>query len=337
MKANGSNAKSNRILAALKKLMQFREMSLILIIVGMCIVLAITNPYFATRSNLQTVLGSIAVDGILTIGMILVMLTGGLDLSIGSVMCMSMAISGKAILAGWPVLPALLAGILSAALCGMLIGLIVTKLNLSHFIVTLCVSGIARGIVYVMTSGIAISLVTQMKDFPILSFLGSGYIAGTIPMCFLIFLVLAIVVDIYTRKSAAMRKVYYTGSNEMAAKHSGIKTSKIKIAVCIACSAIAGIASVIYMSKYNGVTVNAGTGAEMTALSAAVIGGVSMNGGKGSIAGGLLGLLFVVLIQDAMNLFSVQAFWQDLIRYAIVLLAVILDVVQENARKKQNS
>lgn len=332
---NKSN--TNGAARLLKKALQLREMSLILIIAIMCVVLSFTNPFFATTSNLQTVLGSVAVDGILTIGMILVMLTGGLDLSIGSVMCMGMAIAGKGIQMGLPVVVALLLGILAAAVSGLLVGLIVTRLHLSHFIVTLCFMGIARGIVYAMTSGIAISLIAQMKENPVLSYLGSGYVGGLVPMCFVVFLILAIATDIYTRKSSVMRRVYYTGSNEMAAKHSGIKTDRIKVGVCVACSVMAGIASVIYMSKYNGVTVSAGEGAEMTALSAAVIGGVSMNGGKGTIAGGLLGLLFIVLIQDAMNLFSVQAFWQDLIRYLIVLLAVILDVLQDKARKKKNS
>lgn len=332
---NKSN--TNGAARLLKKALQLREMSLILIIAIMCVVLSFTNPFFATTSNLQTVLGSVAVDGILTIGMILVMLTGGLDLSIGSVMCMGMAIAGKGIQIGLPVVVALLLGILAAAVSGLLVGLIVTRLHLSHFIVTLCFMGIARGIVYAMTSGIAISLIAQMKENPVLSYLGSGYVGGLVPMCFVVFLILAIATDIYTRKSSVMRRVYYTGSNEMAAKHSGIKTDRIKVGVCVACSVMAGIASIIYMSKYNGVTVSAGEGAEMTALSAAVIGGVSMNGGKGTIAGGLLGLLFIVLIQDAMNLFSVQAFWQDLIRYLIVLLAVILDVLQDKARKKKNS
>lgn len=332
---NKSN--TNGAARLLKKALQLREMSLVLIIAIMCVVLSFTNPFFATTSNLQTVLGSVAVDGILTIGMILVMLTGGLDLSIGSVMCMGMAIAGKGIQMGLPVVVALLLGILAAAVSGLLVGLIVTRLHLSHFIVTLCFMGIARGIVYAMTSGIAISLIAQMKENPVLSYLGSGYVGGLVPMCFVVFLILAIATDIYTRKSSVMRRVYYTGSNEMAAKHSGIKTDRIKVGVCVACSVMAGIASIIYMSKYNGVTVSAGEGAEMTALSAAVIGGVSMNGGKGTIAGGLLGLLFIVLIQDAMNLFSVQAFWQDLIRYLIVLLAVILDVLQDKARKKKNS
>lgn len=332
---NKSN--TNGAARLLKKALQLREMSLILIIAIMCVVLSFTNPFFATTSNLQTVLGSVAVDGILTIGMILVMLTGGLDLSIGSVMCMGMAIAGKGIQMGLPVVVSLLLGILAAAVSGLLVGLIVTRLHLSHFIVTLCFMGIARGIVYAMTSGIAISLIAQMKENPVLSYLGSGYVGGLVPMCFVVFLILAIATDIYTRKSSVMRRVYYTGSNEMAAKHSGIKTDRIKVGVCVACSVMAGIASIIYMSKYNGVTVSAGEGAEMTALSAAVIGGVSMNGGKGTIAGGLLGLLFIVLIQDAMNLFSVQAFWQDLIRYLIVLLAVILDVLQDKARKKKNS
>ncbi len=323
--------------STMKKLGDVREMSLIIIIVLVSILLSLTNDYFATWANVKTLLGSISINGILTIGMIIVMISGGLDLSIGSVMCLSMAFAATAILAGVNPWIAALIGILAAVACGLLMGAIITRLNLSHFIVTLCFMGIARGVVYAMTSGVNISLVSNMKEMPAIAYIGSGYIGGFLPMTFLIFLVLAIITDLYARKSSSMRKVYYTGSNEQAAGYSGIKTRRIKIAACMACSTMAGIAGIIYMSKYSGVATSAGIGLEMTALSAAVIGGVSMNGGKGSIAGGLLGLLFIVLVQDAMNLFSVQAFWQDLIRYLIVLLAVILDVVQERARKRRNS
>lgn len=334
---NTQTKKGFKVLNCLKKLKDMRETSLVMLILLMAIVLSITNPFFAKWANIQTILGSIAINGILTIGMIFVMISGGLDLSIGAVMCMAMAFSATAITAGVPAVLAILIGLIAAAACGLLIGFIVTKTGLSHFIVTLCFSGIARGVVYAMTSGISISLVSSLKELPALSFVGSGYIGGYVPMSFVIFLVLAIGSDVYARRSSNVRKLYYTGSNEMAAKHSGIKIQHVKIVACVACSVLAGIASVIYMSKYSGVSVSAGDGAEMTALSAAVIGGVSMNGGKGTIAGGLLGLLFIVLIQDAMNLFSVQAFWQDLIRYVIVLLAVIMDVLQERARKRKNS
>jgi len=321
----------------LKKLFELREMSMILIIIVSCVILALSNEHFVSWQNAMTVMSSMAVNGIMTIGMILVMISGGLDLSIGSVMCLSMTIMSSLIKKGIAIIPAILIGLAVAAMIGALIGLLVTKLKLSHFIVTLCFLGIARGAVYAITSGLAISLLTELLRNPTLKAVGAGYIAKKIPICFIIFLVMGILVDIFCRKSGAMRKVYYTGSNEMAAKHSGIKTDRVKVAMCIACSVFAGIASIIYMSKYNGITVGAGEGAEMTALSAAVIGGVSMNGGKGSITGGLLGLFFIVLIQDALNLFSVQAFWQDLIRYLIVLLAVIIDVFQENARQKKNS
>lgn len=321
----------------LETLSDVREMSLIIIIILVSILLAFTNDYFATWANAKTLLGSISINGILTIGMIIVMISGGLDLSIGSVMCLSMAFAATAIRAGMNPWISALIGILGAIACGLVMGLIITKMNLSHFIVTLCFMGIARGVVYAMTSGVNISLVSNMKEMPVIAYLGSGYIGGFLPMTFLVFIVLAVITELYARKSANMRRVYYTGSNEQAAEYSGIKTKRVKIAACMACSTMAGIAGIIYMSKYSGVATSAGIGLEMTALSAAVIGGVSMNGGKGTIAGGLLGLLFIVLIQDAMNLFSVQAFWQDLIRYLIVLLAVILDVLQERARKRKNS
>lgn len=321
----------------ISKLSGMREITLILIIVCFVIIMSLISPHFAQWSNIKVLLAGLGTSGIITIGMSIVMISGGIDLSVGSVMCLSMAFAGKAILAGVNPWIAAVIGILSAAVCGFLIGFLVTTFKLSHFIVSLCFMGIARGIVFAITSGTSISLVSSLKTEEAFAFIGQGYIDGILPMSFIIFLIIAVAAEIFSRKSKSMRKLYYVGSNEQAAEYSGIKSNRIKIWACVACSSLAGIAAVVYMTKFNGVNTSAGTGLEMTALSAAVIGGVSMNGGKGAPLGAILGLLFIVLVQNAMTLFAVPPFWQDLIRYVIVLLAVILDVVQEEIKKKKNS
>lgn len=320
-----------------KKLASLREITLILIIAIFVVVMCFASEHFAKWSNIKVLLASLATSGITTIGMTIVLISGGIDLSVGSVMCMAMAFAGTLITVGINPWIASVVGVLSAAVCGLVMGLLVTKLKLSHFIVTLCFMGIARGIVYAMTSGTSISLVAMLREIPQFAFIGQGYIGGIFPMTFTIFIVIAVIAEIFARKSKLMRKVYYVGSNEQAAEHSGIKTDRVKIGACVACSTLAGVAAIIFMTKFSGVNTSAGVGLEMTALSAAVIGGVSMNGGKGSVSGALLGLFLIVLVQNAMTLFSVPAFWQDLIRYVIVLLAVILDVIQENHKIKLNS
>ena len=148
-------------------------------------------------------------------------------------------------------------------------------------------------------------------------------------MVVVIFVIIAIIMDFFVRNSSTIRLVFYTGSNEKAAAYSGINVNRVTTLTCVACSVFAGIAGIIYVNRFSGVPLTAGTGMEMTAIASAVIGGVSFNGGKGSILGALLGLALMAFVQNAMTLFNVQAFWQDLIRYLIVLGAVIFDGVQQ--------
>ncbi|MDR1884631.1 MAG: ABC transporter permease [Synergistaceae bacterium] len=319
------------------KLFEMREMTLILILIVLIAVLSVTSKYFATWANIKVVLGSLSIDGIAVIGMTVILISGGIDLSVGSVMCLSMTICAMSILKGVNPWLAAVAAIAGCALVGLVIGLLVTRIHLTHFIVTLCFLGIARGIVYALTTGTPISLVTPLSKEPAFRFLGQGQIGGVLPMTVLIFLVLAVLAEIFVRKSSLMRLVFYTGSNEKAAAYSGINVNKVKIMTCVACSVFAGIAGIIYVNKFSGVPVSAGSGLEMTAIASAVIGGVSMNGGRGSILGAILGLAMMALVQDALTLFMVAPFWQDLIRYLIVLGAVMIDALQKNAALRKIS
>ncbi len=321
MKKSGKNL--------VKKLFEKRETMLALIVIVLFVILALSTRNFLKWSNLKVIISSLSVDGIIVIGMTIVLISGGIDLSVGSTMCLSMTVAAMLIKTGANPWLGSVAGIAAAGAFGVVLGILVTKLHLTHFIVSLCFMGIARGLVYILTSGSPISLVQELKDYPSFAFLGQGTL-GQFPMAPVCFIVIAVVSAIYVKKSAGMRKVFYTGSNENAAKYSGIKVDKVKILACIACAAMAGIAGIIYMIRYSGVAVSAGEGGEMVALSAAVIGGASMNGGKGSIAGSVLGLVFIVLIQDAMTLMMVPSYWQDFVKYAIVLLAVCLDGISLN-------
>ncbi len=312
------------------KITSLREMNLLIIIAAFVVIMCIVcNQYFPHWANIKVVLSSISIDGIVVIGMAIIMITGGIDLSVGSVMCLSMAICAKLFLAGLNPWLAMAVALLACCGIGSVIGFLVTKVRLSHFIVTLCFMGIARGIVYAMTTGTPISLVGTLELHPEFQFLGQGQIGGLIPMTVVIFAVIALISEFIVRKSYAARLAFYTGSNEKAAAYSGINVDRVKTMTCLFCSLFAGIAGIIYLNKFSGVPVSAGQGLEMTAIASAVIGGVSMNGGKGSVLGAILGLTLMTLVQNALTLFAVPAFWQDLIRYLIVLAAVIFDSVQQ--------
>ena len=333
--------KSNKVLDLLFGILKQREAFLIILVAIIFVVMGLTNKNFLKWTNISTIITSLAIDGIVVIGMTIILISGGIDLAVGSTLCLCITVAGwlmkYASVNPWI---ASLVGIGVAALYGLILGVLVTKLHLTHFIVSLCFMGISRGLVQIITQGQNISLVSVLGSNPAFAFLGQGNInIGSIqfPMAPVTFIIIAIVTEIYVRNSAGMRRVYYTGSNENAARYSGIKIDKVKILACVACAVLAGVAGIIHMIRFMGAATSAGTGKEMTALSAAVIGGASMNGGRGTIIGSILGLLFIILIQDAMTLSNVQPYYQEFVKYMIVLLAVSLDGIslyRANAKKK---
>ncbi len=204
---------------------------------------------------------------------------------------------------------------------GFIVGLFVTRIGLSFFITTLATMAIFRGACYAVTNGAAISLFTLPASF---KFIGQGTIFG-IPVSIIIFAVTIIICDFLLRKAAVFRKVYYVGSNEKAARFSGINVNAIKIGVSVLCAFLAVIAGIIYTARYGAATVTMGNGLELTAISAAVIGGASLNGGEGSIMGAILGIALLSLVTTSMILLDVSAYWIDLVRGLILLAAVTID------------
>ena len=309
---------------------QIREMNLLMIILVMIVVLSFASPFFARWANIRVILSSMSMDGIIVIGMAIILISGGIDLSVGSVMCLAMTIIAMFFLQGMNPWMAALCAIIICAFIGGFMGFLVTHVRLSHFIVTLCFMGIARGVVHALTLGTPISLVRVLPDAPAFRFLGQGFIGGVLPMAVLIFVIIVILAEVFVRRSLLMRTVFYTGSNEKAATYSGINIKRVKIFTCMLCSAFAAVTGIFYVTRFSGVPPTAGIGMEMTAIAACVIGGVSMKGGKGSVLGAILGLALMALVQNSMVLFRVPAFWQELIRFLIVLFAVTIDALRQN-------
>ncbi len=288
------------------------------------------SPYFLTWENIKAVMLSFATEGIVVIGMTIMLVVGGIDLSVGSVMCLAMVIAGKLFLIGMnPWLASIIALLVSAAI-GALIGFFVTKVGLSHFITTLAVMGIARGACFVVTKGTPLSLFDLPPEF---KFIGQGTVFG-VPFVIILFIVIVVINDFMVRRSPILRKVFYTGSNEKAAIFSGININRIKIGVSVLTCVLTGLAGIIYMARFGAATPGFGTGLEMTAISAAVIGGASLNGGRGTVLGSILGVALLSIITSSMILLNVSVYWQDLIKGLILLLAVSVDEISQRRNNK---
>jgi ribose transport system permease protein len=307
----------------LGQLLKVREFGLLLIIGAIFIVMSFASPYFLTWTNMRAILLSFSIEGIVVIGMTILLIAGGIDLSVGSVVCLAMVIGAALFLAGLDPWSASLIAIVACGAIGWLMGQCVTRIGLHFFIVSLAVMVIARGLCLLITKGTPLSLFSLPPEF---KFIGQGNL-GPIPFVIVIFLVLIAIFDVALRRSTFFRKVYYTGSNEKAARFSGIDTNRIKVISATICSTLAGIAGVVFMARFGAGTPTFGIGMELSVIAAAVIGGASLNGGSGTIAGAVLGAALLSLVSSCLILLDVPVYWQDIIRGLILLVAVTIDHV----------
>lgn len=303
------------------RLASMREAGLIVIILALCVAMSFASPHFLTWGNLRAMMMSFSIEGIVVVGMTILLIVGGIDLSVGSVVCFSMVISGALFLAGLDPWTASLVGIAASALIGAIMGFFVTVVGLNHFITSLAAMVIVRGLCLIITKGTPLSLFSLPPSFKAI---GQGSFHN-IPYVILIFLVVVAVFDFLLRRATAFRKVFYTGSNQKAAQFSGIKTNQVKFWVTVLCSALAGFAGVIYMARFGAATPTFGAGMELNIIAAAVIGGASLNGGSGTIFGAILGMALLSVVTSSLILLDVSVYWQEMIKGCILLAAVSID------------
>ena len=307
---------------ALKKFFEIREASILLIFIAFCVVMTIASPYFLTQSNLvATILGA-ACNMFLVTAMTVILACGGIDLSVGSTMSLAgVVLAYLSMQKGVPVLAAAIIGILCAVGIGAINGLICSRTTIAPMICTLGTMSIAKGIAMVLSKGAGISVAQISPKF---LNLGKGMI-GPIPILILLGVIVAVIFGFLLRNSSIMRKVYYVGSNAQAADYSGINVAKVKMGVYILSGVLCGISGVLAAARFTVASPIIGDGQEMTAISSAVIGGASLNGGIGSILGSMLGLLLLSFINNALVLLNVNVYWQEFINGVILLLAVLID------------
>lgn len=299
----------------------FREATVLLIVIFTGVIMTILSPYFLTWANLKSVLIGLSLTAILAIGTTMVMAGGAIDISLGTQLAMSGAIVGVLFMKGVPILLAMLLALLACVAIGFLNGIIISRTAINPMICTLGTQFVCQGVANVITTGSPQSLRGAPEFF---SFIGKGNI-GSFPFLFIEFLILGIIVDILMRKSKIVRKVFYVGSNTQAAIYSGINATRVKTMTFVFASLMAGIAGILTTARLSVASPTAGSMVTMTAMSAAVIGGASTSGGSGSILGTFLALLLLALVDNALVLMSVSVYWQNLISGIILLAAVLID------------
>lgn len=308
----------------IKKFFAQRETSVLIIILIAVAIVQIIQPKFLNVSNLKSIALSVSTDGLLSIGLCLALILGGIELSVGGVAAMTCVLTGYLCLAGVNVWAACLVSILAGVAVGLFNGLMISKVGLPPFIVTLGMMNLSRGIAYILTKGSPLSLSGYLPDS--FRFLATGEILG-IPMLFIIFIVIAVIAHVFLMKSNVCRNIFYVGSNEDAAKHSAINVDRVKIGVYVTVSVLATLSGILSLGRFNVATPELSVGAETTAISAAVIGGTSFTGGVGSISGTFLGIVLLKVVNSALVMLNVSVYWQDFVQGAILVLAVTMDYV----------
>lgn len=290
----------------------------------LCVIIAIATPRFLTLSNITNVLTQIAVNAIIAVGMSFVILTGGIDLSVGSTVALSGAVAASVVLSTGSIPLAIIAAIIVGAVIGLINGVLVSKGKLQAFIATLATMTIFRGETLVFTQGNPISKLPE--SFMVL---GNGSL-GFLPVPILITIIVAVIAIYALSQTKLGRYIYAVGGNEDSSRLSGINTNKIKTLVYMVAGIASAIGGIILTSRIGSASPNAGTGYELDAIAAVVIGGTSLSGGEGKISGTIIGALIIGVISNGLNLMNVSPFYQSIVKGLVILVAVLLDKKQKN-------
>lgn len=309
------------------KLSKFQSTIALLIL---CIALSLLSDKFLTVDNGWNVLRQISVNICISVGMTLVVLTAGIDLSVGSILSFSGAVAAgllksgisfpeNDLFIGFTLLGTVLAGLIIGSFLGFFNGWVITKFKVPPFVATLAMLTVARGFTMLWTKGYPIS--SLGTDF---AYIGTGWFLG-IPILVWIAVVVVIAAMIISNKTALGRYIYAIGGNENAAKLSGININKVKIIVYTLAGALAAIGGIMVTSRLDSAQPNAGMSYELDAIAAVVIGGTSLSGGRGTIIGTVLGAIIIGVLNNGLVLLDVSPFWQQVVKGMVILLAVMID------------
>lgn len=297
------------------------KLGLLLVILVFIVVMSFLSPAFLTIANFKNLFIQSTILAVLALGQTYVIMTRGIDLSVGGVMALSSALCiGLTVYNGIPVALSLLIALAIGAGVGLVNGFSVTKIGITPLIVTLATLSIARGATFVYTNG---ANITPVPD--IVAAFGRGEILG-IPYSVILLAVLALACNAVLARSIFGRSVYATGGNEIASRLAGIATDRIIVITYVISGLMAAVAGLILTARLESAGPRAGVGIELTVIAACVIGGTSLFGGQGSIIGTLLGVALISLVSNAINLLGVPPAWDDLVKGLVIFIAAVVDV-----------
>jgi len=298
------------------------QYGILLVFVLLCVVLTFANPFFLTEQNISNVLRQTSINGILAIGMTYVILTGGIDLSVGSVLAFSSMVAASLVSGEQPqgVFVAIMAGLGTGAALGMVNGLLVSRFGVPPFVVTLGMLSVARGLTFIYTDGTPIPNLS-----PAFRTIGQGFV-GPVPVPVFIFAGVALLFWWVLKYTTFGRYIYAVGGNERSARTSGVNTRGVLFGAYIIAGSLAGLAGLILTARTTSALPQAGVSYELDAIAAVVIGGTSLSGGTGSVLGTVIGALIIGVINNGLDLLGVSSYYQQVIKGVIIITAVLLDV-----------
>lgn len=318
---------SSGLWRGVRGLFAFKEAGIFGVFILLCVVLSFASPYFLTVSNVTNVVRQFSMTAIIAVGMTMVIITAGIDLSVGSVLALSGCVAAWLLTNGYSIPLAVLAGIGIGTGLGLANGLLIVKVGLAPFIATLGMMSVARGLVLVITKGYPI----QPLPSRFLT-IAQGYI-GPVPIPVIIMAVVLVIGHLFLSRTTTGRYIYCIGSNPTAARLSGINVGKILLLVYTITGFLSGLASIILISRLSSAQSEMGLGWELDVIAAVVIGGTSLAGGEGSVFGSLVGAAMMGVIRNALILLHVSVYWQTVVIGLVIVAAVSLDTLRQSRRK----
>jgi ribose transport system permease protein len=317
----------------IRRLLQTREFGVFLALVALLVLMRFLTPYFWKADNIFNVLRGMSTIGIMAIGQTMIIITGGIDLSVGSVLAASAMLTARLMYVG--VVPpwiAVLIGLGFGTLLGSINGLIITRVKVNPFITTLGMLSIARGLAYLLASGLQGTVASNvpMRDESV-NFLGNGYI-GPVPFPVIEMFVLVLVFSLFLRSTVLGRQIYAVGSNEQAARLSGVPVNFVKLFVYTITGALSALAGIMTAGLLETSATNAGTGSELDVIAAVVIGGASLAGGEGTIIGSIIGAAIMAVLRNAFVLLQFPIYMQTISIGLVIILAVAVDQIRRRSR-----
>jgi ribose transport system permease protein len=314
------HAKQARV-PLLRQVVSARELPTVVAIVLFALLIALQNPTFLSGYNLQLLARETGVLGILAIAQMLIIITGGIDLSPGSLVALISVLAAMGLQQGLPLPLVIIAALVPCALIGLMHSFFITKLGMAPFIITLGSLSVWRGVVLVLTQGYPVKI-SSTKFL----WLGQGDLFG-VPVQFVILIVIAAIYVVMLGFTPLGRYIYSTGNNPVATRLSGIRVPLVLTFVYIQASILFGLGGLIYAARLGQGMPGIGVGLELPVIASAVIGGTSMSGGSGTVWGTILGAILISLIMNALNMLAVSYFWQDLVTGLVIVFAVAIDIL----------